>query len=151
MAFTINLYQTNDDPRQVTKNLTPIATDIQIIPTSSLDVLNPTIIVSYNESYLQANYCYCTLLNRYYYLRPATLDIGKRIIFYGTIDVLMTYDAQIRNCTACVVRNEGIGKPTYVLDNQLPIISGKYQILSQIYPNSPVGNERDFVITTLGG
>lgn len=151
MAFTLNLYQTNSDPRQVTKELTAIASNIQIQPTTTLDILNPTIIIGYSESYLSANYCYCTLLNRYYYITSTSLEIGKRIILNCSIDVLHTYSSQIRNCTACVVRNEGIGKPTYIRDNQLPIVSGKYQITSQIYPNSPVGNSRDYVLTTLGG
>ena len=151
MAFTLNLYQTNSDPRQVTKELSAVAENIQIQPTSTLDLLNPRIIIGYSESYLNANYCYCTLLNRYYYITSTSLEIGRRIILDCSIDVLHTYSGQIRNCTACVVRNEGIGKPTYITDNQLPIISGKYQITAQIFPDSPVGSSRDYVLTTLGG
>lgn len=151
MAFTLNLYQTNSDPRQVTKDLTSVAANIPIQPTATLDILNPNIIINYNESYLNANYCYCSLLNRYYYITSTSLEIGKRIILNCAIDVLHTYSSQIRSCTACVVRNEGIGKPTYITDNQLPIVSGKYQITAQIFPDSPVGNNRDFVLTTLGG
>lgn len=151
MAFTLNLYQTNSDPRQVTKELSVVAANIQIQPTATLDILNPMIIINYNESYLSANYCYCSLLNRYYYITSTSLEIGKRIILNCSIDVLHTYSNQIRSCTACVVRNEGIGKPTYIPDNQLPIVSGKYHITSQIFPNSPVGTNRDFVLTTLGG
>lgn len=151
MAFTLNLYQTNSDPRQVTKDLTSVAANIPIQPTATLDILNPNIIINYNESYLNANYCYCSLLNRYYYITSTSLEIGKRIILNCAIDVLHTYSSQIRSCTACVVRNEGIGKPTYIPDNQLPIVSGKYQITSQLFPDSPVGDKRDYVLTTLGG
>lgn len=151
MAFTLNLYQTNSDPRQVTKSLTSVAENIQIQPTAILDIMNPRIIIDYDASYLNANYCYCSLLNRYYYITSTSLEIGKRIILNCSIDVLHTYSSQIRSCTACVVRNEGIGKPTYITDNQLPIVSGKYQITAQIFPDSPVGNNRDFVLTTLGG
>lgn len=151
MAFTLNLYQTNSDPRQVTKSLSSVAENIKIQPIATLDIMNPRIIIDYNESYLNANYCYCSLLNRYYYITSTSLELGKRIILNCAIDVLHTYSSQIRSCTACVVRNEGIGKPTYITDNQLPIVSGKYQITAQIFPDSPVGNNRDFVLTTLGG
>lgn len=151
MSFNLNLYQTKADPRQVTKELSTVAENIQIQPTSTLDVVNPRIIIGYSESYLNANYCYCTLLNRYYYITSTSLEIGKRIVLDCSIDVLYTYSSQIRTCTACVVRQEGIGKPTYITDTQLPIISGKYHITAQLFPDSPVGSSRDFVLTTLGG
>lgn len=153
MAFTLNLYQTNSDPRQVTKSLTSVAANIPIQPTATLDILNPNIIINYNESYLNANYCYCSLLNRYYYITSTSLEIGKRIILNCAIDVLHTYSSQIRSCTACVVRNEGIGKPTYIPDNQLPIHPSEQDVTSIRFSESPftTGALYAYILTVLRG
>lgn len=153
MSFTLNLYQTNSDSRQVTKELSSIAENIAIQPTSTIDVLNPVIIIGYNESYLNANYCYLTLLNRYYYITSTALEIGKRIILNCAIDVLHTYSSQIRNCIACVVRNEGIGKPTYVPDNQLPIHPSEQEVTSIRFSESPftTGAMYAYILTVLRG
>lgn len=151
MAFTVNLYTTTSDPRQVTKALSGVADSVPIVPTSSVDILYPELVLGYNENYLSANYLYIPHLQRYYYITSSSLEIGKRVILTCNVDVLMSYSSAIRSCIACVVRSESIGKPTFVPDTQLPIISGKYHITSQIFPNSPIGNERDFVVTTLGG
>lgn len=153
MAFTLNLYQTNSDPRQVTKELSPVAVNIAIQPTSTLDILNPHIIIGYSESYLNANYCFCTLLNRYYYITSTSLEIGKRIILNCSIDVLHTYSSQIRNCIACVVRNEGIGKPTYIPDTQLPINPVQQQVTSAIFTETPfnTGGLSPYILSVLRG
>lgn len=148
MSFTVTLYQTDSDPRQVTKELVLVAENIEIQPTSTLDVLNPTIIINYNNSYLSANYCYCTLLDRYYYISSLSLEQGRRIILTCSIDVLHTYSTQIRTCTACVVRNEGIGKPTMIADNSYPVSPNTY-FTSEIAGTyfTPSDNERNFVLS----
>lgn len=153
MGFTLNLYTTSSDPRQVTKSLSEVANSVAINPTASLDVLSPTIVLGYNETYLRANYCYIPFLKRYYYINNIALEIGKQITLNCSIDVLMTYDSSLRNCNACVIRNEGIGKPTNIVDTQLPIIQGKYNISAQIFPNSPLDTDvlTNTILITLGG
>lgn len=152
MAFTVNLYTTSSDFRQVTKNLSEVADSVKIVPTSSLDILYPTFIVGYNEIYLTANYAYIPFLQRYYYITSYSIEIGKQIRFECSVDVLMSYRDAIRACTACVVRSESIGKPTYTVDSQLPIVQGYYNITSQLFPNSPMNTDatNNFVLTTLG-
>lgn len=153
MAFTVNLYTTSSDPRQVTKTLSEVATSVPITPTSTLDALSPTLIIGYNEMYLTANYAYIPFLQRYYYINSFSLELGKRITLECSVDVLMTYGTAIRACTACVVRSESVGKPTYVVDSQLPIVQNYYTITSQLFPNSPMNTDatNSFVLTTLGG
>lgn len=121
MAFTLTLYTSNSDPKQVTKSLTVIANGITIRPTASINILAPSLIIDYNASYVNANYCYIPALSRYYFIDSVDLEIGKQIIFNCRVDVLMSYADQIRQCTACVVRSESIGRPTEIVDSRLPI------------------------------
>lgn len=120
MAFELHLYTTSDDPKVVSKELNEIGV-ATIVPTQNFDVIHPLFIIDYKENYLTANYCYCPLLKRYYFINGYNLDIGKKIILDCSIDVLKTYDEQIRNCTACVTRSESVGGPTYVVDDRLPV------------------------------
>lgn len=137
MAFNLTLYTTADDPRKVTKTLTQITT-VSINPTGSIDILNPVFIINYNASYLAANYCYCAALSRYYFIDDMSLEIGKQIKIQASVDVLMTYDAQIRECTASIIRSESVGHPTYIQDQKLPVHPTKrdYKILA-FNPESP--------------
>lgn len=153
MSFTINLYTTTSDPRQVTKTINEIASNIPITPSSSVDILNPTLIIGYNENYLTANYCYIPDLSRYYYISNISLEIGNIITIQCTIDVLMSFAMEIRNIYATIIRSESIGKPTYVVDSQLPIIQGQYYITAQPFHTQPLNTDvlTNTVLITLGG
>lgn len=126
---------------------------MNIIPTSSLDILNPVIILGYKELYLQANYCYIPLLKRYYYINSVSLEIGKQITMGCSIDILMSYDSDIRNCTACIVRNEGIGAPTYIPDTSLPVHPSEQEVTAILFDESPFNTNTlySYILSVLRG
>lgn len=154
MSFTVNLLFTSADPRQVNKPYSVIAGAVNIIPTSAFDIIAPTLYLDYKENYLSANYCYIPMLKRYYYINDISIDIGKRIALNCKIDVLMSYSSEIRQCQACVVRSESVGKPTYVQDSQLPIHPSDQEIKSIRFseePFIPTLLSSHYIITTIGG
>lgn len=136
--MTIDLYTCNADPRQRDKTgaLSQISSSVTISPTSSLDSMNPTIIIEYNESWIPANYAYISLFGAYYFLEKPKVIPGKRISFQGKIDVLMTYSSYLESVPATVIRSESIGKPTPVPDNQLPINPQRYELKSILFNKS---------------
>lgn len=137
MSFSLNLYNTSSDPRRVNKDLQLIASDIPINPTDNIDILYPTLIINYSDLYLSANYCYCTQLARFYYITNISLEVGRRIAYECKIDVLQTYSSSIQNCTATIIRNGGIGHPTEIPDEMLPIKPDQKRITSIPFPESP--------------
>lgn len=153
MSFYLDLYVTSSDPRSLDKSLTGVASGVPIIPTGAVDIIAPTLILNYSAAYIQANYCYCSELNRYYFIDNMTLEVGRRMILSCKVDVLKTYAAAIRQCTATVIRNGGIGRPTYIPDNKLPISPSEVNITSVEYPNSPFDTSADtpYVLTVLRG
>lgn len=118
--MTINLYSTSSDERNAVKDLTLIASDILIRPTNTFDMLQPVFVISYDASYISANYIYCTEFNRYYFVGDVQVEIGKRIIFPCKVDALSSWITQLRSCPCTVIRSEAAGI-TAVPDAKLPI------------------------------
>lgn len=150
--MTLTLYTTADDPRKVSKNLTVVAASVGVVPTAAVEQLSPVFVIDYNASYMGANYCYCDLFGRYYYIDSINVDIGKKMILTCKIDVLMTYATGIRAAQATVIRSESIGKPTYVPDNQLPVNPVAVDLESQIFTGGDIlGQTASFLLQTMGG
>ena len=150
----VTLYTTTDDRRVVSKTLTTVAAAIPIIPKEQLDILTPRIRIAWNSAYLAANYMYLSEVNRYYYISDMLLNTGHNIDIIGNVDVLKTYDAQIRALQATIIRSESIGAPTMYPDEKLPIIPGRKTITSSLMPNdlhiSGLYNEK-YVLVIKGG
>lgn len=126
----LNLYSTSDDTRKVDKSLTAVK-DITATPSENVTMLSPAFIVEYDSTILTANYCYIPEFARYYYITNITLLRGNRLQLNCAVDVLKTYADDLKNCIAVVIRNEGIGKPSMLPDNQLPINPNKKELLTK--------------------
>lgn len=131
--MTIDLYTCTADPRERDKSnsLTQIGTSVTISPTSTLDVAAPQIIIDYSENLISANYGYIPLFGKYYFLDPPKVQPGKRIVFQGRIDYLMTYREALLMVPATVIRSEYIGLND-VPDRMLPINPNGVEILSAL-------------------
>lgn len=149
--MVINFYKCNDDPRTLNKQLTDmISYDCEIYDACSIQ--NPQIIIEYSNALVDYNYFYIPDWQRYYFLNTMVTDSGGKLIINMTIDVLMSHKENIKLCNAYCARNEGIGGPTYVVDKQLPVIQGRYEIKSAYLSGDPlVYSESRYVLTTLGG
>lgn len=158
--FTATFYSCTADPRQRDKTsaLTLIASAVPLSPTALLDIMAPQIVIDYDSTLLTANYCYLSDFDKYYFLDPPKIQTGKRIIFQGAIDVLMTYSTELLSVPATVLRNENIG-PTYAPDSQLPIDPNRVEIVTALSNKSfknvvqtlDYANWQAVLITGIGG
>lgn len=129
MSLTVDILSTTDDPRVVSKTTTTIAS-VTAKPTDACSVLYPVLLLQYSGSLAAANYMYISAWGRYYYIDRIKLLPGNQIEIAGSVDVLKTYDTEIRSCTATVIRSESIGAPTMIPDNKLPINPNKKELLT---------------------
>lgn len=138
--MTVTLYQTSDDPRVVTKAMTSIAT-VTAKPTENCSIINPQLILNNSSTpdLTSANYMYISDWSRYYFIDNIVMRPGREIELQGSIDVLTTYDTEIRSCTATVVRSQSVGKPTMIPDNKLPIDPNKKELLTAVSSFHPSG------------
>lgn len=140
MSFSATLYNCSDDPKVLNKTLSNGKTVSTITPTDSCDILNPTFILSYDAAYTTCNYITVDApFNRSYFITDMKIDIGKKIVITCAVDVLRTYKEGIKECLACVTRNEGIGKPTYVPDNKLPLDPNRRELKTCLLEGGDVG------------
>lgn len=98
--LNIKLYNMAFNPIVLNKQLsTP--TDYSCVIKDAIDLMNPVIELEFDASILNKNYMYIPDFGRYYFIEPPKI-VGKRIFIQGHVDVLKTYNSQIRsgNCTA---------------------------------------------------
>lgn len=156
MDNSIEFRKTTDSPEVVDKNSVLTTRKYKFDVYGNIDYMNPVLILKKQyvgyaiEELIEFNYA--RVFNRYYYITQMTFDSAERITISLSLDVLKTYKDIILDSTATVVRSESVGKPTMVVDNQLPVIQGKYNITSAYLSGDPIQySESRYVLTTLGG
>lgn len=123
MGMTLKVYKISDDPRKLTKTLGQALGEYIVNPTENCDILNP--IVSIHSTGqgafpLDANYATLSDTGRQYFIKDITLGTGGKVFVHLAVDVLGTYDTDIRAAKCCVTRNENIGI-NWVPDNKFPL------------------------------
>lgn len=153
MSYNINIGTTLDDVRKYKKNVSWIMSgetpkEIPIAATSTVDQLEPVFIVDYDAAYLTCNYVYCSAFGLSYFCRVAE-NTAKRIVLTCTVDPL---SVNVDNCKINVVRNGGIGSPTKIQDNKLPVLTGVQELMQTVAENSTLNPDADcYIITVIGG
>lgn len=103
----ITIGTTRDDKRALHKSWSGF--DITVQLKQPCNILNPVFILGYNSSIVSANYLYCAEFNRYYFIDNINLMPGHRMELQCSVDVLMSYSADIDNVSALIVRQENAG------------------------------------------
>lgn len=134
--MTITLKTTTDDMRTADKTFTDVSTALNAVPTADMRVLSPTFSISYNSTYLTANYVYIDLFDAYYKITGRDITIGEKIVISCAIDAVTTWykktTGNIKNCDITVIRNGGIGAPTKIVDTKLPVVPNQEDIFTTI-------------------
>ena len=148
--MTINLYSTSDDPRKVSKTLTPIATDISCKPAENFNLISPRILLDYSSTYAGTNYIYISDFDRYYFAE-LSLVTGKELMLLCQIDTLMSFD--LSNLEVVAIRSESAGV-NYVTDPQLPIDPCRIKIHGDPLSADPLGvyddTQKHYILITNG-
>lgn len=156
--MTITVYKTSADNRALDKISTASVVGSAIstvdIPHDN-NILSPTFIVTSNNALYTANYVYCATYGRYYFIDSVTTLTGGRMVLKCSVDVLQTYAAQIKACTATIVRSESIGHPTKYIDSKLPVYPSKNTLTSikmaSDFDTAFFPPRYCYVLTTIGG
>lgn len=131
MSFSITIGYSTAPPNKVNRSYTTIAS-ATISPLSTINQLSPVFIIDYNSQFLNANYVVAEFLSRKYFC-TVSVDTAGRMVLNCKVDVLANNFA---DCPITVTRNGGIGRPTYIPDDKLPILPNKETITSTIATNN---------------
>lgn len=104
--MTVTFYSVDDDPRVVTKTLgTATLTLTNVKLKNDTDVINPVLELGNNANLLGSNYFYIQEFGRYYNVTDQkTNSLG--LFVSGHVDVLKSWDSDIRGLNCIVKRNE---------------------------------------------
>lgn len=146
----ITIGQTSDDRRKIQKSFAN-TTSVSVQLKQPCDLLHPVFMLTWSSSYIHANYLNAPDLGRYYYIDNVTLLTGSRAELHCSVDVLMSYAAEILNLDVYVTRNQA-ERNKLVVDDKYPA-----EIMSTLttikFNSSPfnVSNGFNIVMTVIGG
>lgn len=136
------LYKNSDEPNKVTKTLSD-ATSIDIAVKDDLDIQHP--LFTLNGNYSDFNYMY--LKDKYYYV-DCTLMPGNLTQIKGKVDVLMTYNSEIKSHTAVIERNANVYNK-YL--NDVSFKTYAYKNTRTLKFPSGFSKSLEWVLITIGG
>ena len=154
MAFTLNTYHTADDPRTISKTLTnQIDYTCQLL--DSAEMVTPTLRVRCTSETFNANYCYISFFDIYYFVTGQTVETANTILIHCRLDVLYTYRNALLSSTFLVTRNENTGS-TYIPDTMLPLKGNKEMKVIEFTGgdfnlDTATANSYNFVLNVAGG
>ena len=154
MAFILNTYHTADDPRTISKTLTnQIDYTCQLL--DSAEMVTPKLRVRCTSETFNANYCYISFFDRYYFVTGQTVETANTILIHCRLDVLYTYRNALLSSTFLVTRNENIGS-TYIPDTMLPLKGSKEMKVIEFTGgdfnlDTATPNSYNFVLNVAGG
>lgn len=106
MSFSIVLQTTKDDPRKLTKEVATITTLTGELK-SETSIINPVIRVECDLSTLaRCNYMTISEFDRKYFITDIKSITNDIVEISGHVDVLGTYDSEIRSNQAIVKKQE---------------------------------------------
>ena len=130
MAFTISVGYTTAPPNKVNRDYS-IIDSVTISPLSSINQLSPVFVIDYDARFLNVNYVIAGFLSRKYFC-TVSIDTAGRMVLSCKVDVLAN---NFNDCPLTVTRNGGIGKPSMIPDDKLPILPNKETITSTTAEN----------------
>lgn len=99
----ISIGNTASETNRLTKAFNIISTISGELNNDS-NVINPTILLNYNEAFIGCNYAYIPAWNRYYYITDIKVVNGMMLLALH-VDVLMTYANDIKGSIGHITRS----------------------------------------------
>ena len=150
MSFSISIATATAPPNKVNRGYSVIDS-VTISPLSSINQLSPVFVIDYDARFLNANYVIATFLSRKYFC-TVSIDTAGRMVLTCKVDVLAN---NFNECPLTVTRNGGIGKPTYIPDEKLPILPNRETITSTTaenpYFSSGLLDNKCYLVTVING
>lgn len=158
--MTITFYTLSCEPEYVNKlSYLTVRGSFEGFLRDGSNLLNPSFTIDTTNILLDAilplvNYFYVTEWNRYYYITDLSVISNKLWSLSGHVDVLYTYQQQIKANSAIIARQE-YQYNLEIMDSKLVVESGRVYT-TNAFPGrvEPAANSQDYssiVLTIAGG
>lgn len=146
----LRLYKSPGEDNLLNRSMTLIA-EINTIDTPfPVDIETPELLISYSESYLEADYFYIPKYKRYYFRREITVENGFQIRLQLESDPLMSFRSGILG-SPCIAKRSSSNINPELEDNQVAFKCVPKRIYRRMPGGfNPTANGGTYVLT-LGG
>lgn len=149
----IIFYKCADDRRVVSKTLSGAVTKNCTLKNDN-SVLSPRIQVAQFDGFAGYNYAHIPAYERYYYINDIVIDSGGLITMSLSVDVLKTYETQIRATSALIFRQSQ--KYNVLLADDKLRAQVNEEIITRPFTGGELSNQLgrnayNFVLTTYKG
>lgn len=127
MATIISIGITTSEGNVVDKNFNAAREEVSCNLKLPTDIKSPIFILDYDAALANCNYIHCPEFNRYYYITDITVEPGGVMTISTAVDVLKSNVDEIKNLTADIMRQEGVGF-TDLADDLLTCETGLDQV-----------------------
>lgn len=149
MSITVSFYRNNSDNRYLTKDLSLLAEDINCSVYMPCDRLNPVLILdkdTIQNVLTQCNYCTIQEFGRKYFITDISGAAGNKVELNCHVDVLGTYDEEIRECSAIAARSSN--QANYYLQDDMRIFN-TYTYNQYVDIGDDIGAPSQLVVITI--
>lgn len=147
MSISVSFYNNLSDNRYLTKNLTQIAENITCDIYNPTEIIDPTLLIDIDVvDFAIVNYCIIAGFNRKYFITNVSPVSGKRLAVQCHVDVLGTYDEELRQCPLIAARSSN--QPNYYLQDDMRIFN-TYTYNQYIDIGTDIGAPSQLVIITI--
>lgn len=147
--MNITLYTNNSDKNVVSKSLSNDTAVNNVLLKAETSVQKPVFYINMPSINLaQFNYLYAPDFGRYYYITDIVTRNAQNIEVHAEVDVLMSFQSQIRGLTAIVERQEFLYN-TYINKLEYPVLNYS-RIQTKKFPRG-FSDTQTFVLITAGG
>lgn len=149
MAITVSFYTNKSDNRCLTKVLEPTQNgqNLSCDVYNPCDRLNPILLIDRNKiNLIDTNYCIIPEFGRRYFITNIVGGAGNRVEIHCHVDVLGTYNEDIRECPLIAARSTN--NVNYYLSDENRIFNS-YPLNQYINIGSSIGEPENLVIITV--
>ena len=148
--MNVTFYKNNSSDNTITKNLTSTYGAIACTIKEPISVLNPVVILEYNNYIEKSNYMYIEEFDRYYYITDIKPLNGSRIQIIGRVDVLMSFKSSILS-VPCIIdkqQNESVAN-MYKDDGSFVTLNKTYDTIINF--DKGFNDNGNFILVCAGG
>lgn len=149
MSITVSFYRNNSDNRYLTKDLSLLAEDINCSVYMPCDRLNPILILdkdTVQNVLTQCNYCTIQEFGRKYFITDISGAAGNKVELNCHVDVLGTYDEEIRECPVVAARSSN--QANYYLQDDMRIFN-TYTYNQYVDIGNDIGAPSQLIVITI--
>lgn len=146
--MNLTFYNNTGDIRQLNKSITAVKSGVTAQVGYAVTLTDPSFVMDYDASLVNANYVYVAEWGRYYYVNNRTMLNGNQIELTCHVDVLMSFKDAILS-SDCIAERSASKVNPYIIDNMVGD-EGTFQTVYRRSSVTPFNSTGSYLLTVAG-